>query len=115
MVDLVLHLWLKFQRNIKQRISSFVSVVGVYVGLPTELSILNSFIKQSMQCDLHTKTILLGALSAETIIYLRRDRCLAIFGSLKIDVEQVLIDPLRFLILICISDLTLFTYCRKSI
>jgi hypothetical protein len=38
---------------------------------------------------------LLGALSAETIPYLswRRDRCLATFGSLKIDVERVLKDP----------------------
>ena len=31
--------------------------------------------------------------------------CLATLGSLKIDVEPVLIDPLRFfLILICITD-----------
>ena len=36
------------------RISSFVSIVGVYVGLPSELSIPNSFIKHSMWCDLHT-------------------------------------------------------------
>ena len=42
------------------------------------------------------KTILLGALTAETISYLlwRRDRCLATFGSLKIDVERVLIYSL---------------------
>ena len=43
-VDLVLHLLLKFQRYTKQiwlsRNSSVASVVGVYVGLPCELSIL---------------------------------------------------------------------------
>jgi len=45
----------------------------------------------------HT-TILLGALSAGTTIYLswRRDGCLATFGSLNIDVERVLIYPLSF-------------------
>jgi hypothetical protein len=36
--------------------------IHLYVGLSSELSIPNSFIKQSTQCDLHTKTILLGAL-----------------------------------------------------
>jgi hypothetical protein len=35
---------------------------------------------------------------------------LAAFKSLKIDVERLFIDPLRFVILICISDLTLFTH-----
>ena len=42
----------------------FVKWRWVYVGLPSELSILNSFIKQPMYCDLQTKTMLLGALSA---------------------------------------------------
>ena len=39
------------------------------------------------------------ALSTETITYLswRRDRCLATFRSLKIDVERLLINPLSFL------------------
>ena len=48
-----------------------------------------------MQCDFNTKTMLLGSLSVETIAHLswRRDMCLATFGSLKIDVERVLIDP----------------------
>ena len=53
MVDPVLHLWLvEIPKEHKtdlwlSRISSFVSVFGVYVGLPSELSIPNSFIKQS--------------------------------------------------------------------
>jgi hypothetical protein len=41
----------------------------------------------------------------------RRDRCLAAFGSLKTDVE---LDPLSFLILICISGLTLFGISTKD-
>ena len=59
---------------------------------------------------------MLGALSAETITYLswRRDRCFEKFGSLKINVERVLIDPPSLLILICISDLTLFTHSERS-
>ena len=32
----------------------------VYVGLSSQLSIHNSVSSQSMQCDLHTKIILLG-------------------------------------------------------
>ena len=52
----------------------------------------NSFIKQSTQYDLHIKTIKLG-----TTMYLSWmwDGCLATFGFIKIDVEQVLIDPFR--------------------
>ena len=34
--------------------SSFVCVVGVYVGLQSELSIPNSFIKKATQCNLYT-------------------------------------------------------------
>ena len=48
-----------------------------------------------------------------TYISWRRDRCLATFGSLRINVERVLIDPLSFIILICISDLTLFTHSER--
>jgi hypothetical protein len=43
----------------------------------------------------------------------RRDRCLVTFESLTIDVERVLIDPLTSSILICISDLTLFTHLER--
>jgi hypothetical protein len=44
----VLYFRMKFQRNIwLSRISSFVNVVGVYVGLPIEFSIPNSFIRLS--------------------------------------------------------------------
>ena len=43
----------------------------------------------------------------------RRDRYLATFGSLKIDVERVLIDPLSFLIPICMSNLTLFIHSKR--
>jgi hypothetical protein len=45
-----------------------------------------------------------------TILVMEERHCLAAFKSLKIDVERLLIDPLRFVILICISDLTLFTH-----
>jgi hypothetical protein len=84
-----IQLWLKVQRNTKQayqwlfRNSSFACVVGVYVELPSELSLPNSFIKQSMLCDLRTKSILLGALSAGTTTYLswRWDKC---FGHLDL-------------------------------
>jgi hypothetical protein len=44
------------------------------------------------------------------ILVMEERHCLAAFKSLKIDVERLLIDPLRFVILICISDLTLFTH-----
>jgi hypothetical protein len=44
------------------------------------------------------------------IFVMERDRYLATFGSLKIDVERVLIDPLSFLIPICMSNLTLFIH-----
>jgi len=79
MVDpVIINLWLKFQKNIKQTygcpefLISYVSspLVGVYVGLSSELSIPYSFIKQSIQCVLHTQTILLGALSVGTTAYL---------------------------------------------
>ena len=46
-----------------------LSVVGVYVGLPNELSMPNSFNKQS-RCGLHTKTMLFWVLSAGTTIFL---------------------------------------------
>ena len=61
------------------------------------------------------KTILLGALSAETITYLswRRDMCLATFGSLKIGVELVLIDPSGFSMIICLSDNHGFVYTEE--
>jgi len=61
------------------------------------------------------KTIVLGTLMAGRRTYLScmRDGCLATFGCLNIDVERVLIDQLSFLILICISDPTLFTYSEK--
>ena len=69
-ISMVLYLWLKFQRNTKplslSRIPLYFSVVRVYVGLPTEFPIQYSFINQSMLCDLHTKTTLLGVLFADT-------------------------------------------------
>jgi hypothetical protein len=110
-----LHLWLKFQKEHKSnlwlsRISSFESVVKVYVELPSELWIPNV---QAVYIMLFIhKTILLGALLAVITTYLswRRDGCLTTFGSINIDVERVLIYPLSFLILLCISDLTLFTH-----
>lgn len=43
----------------------------------------------------------------------RWDRCSATFRSLNIHIVRVLIDPLRFLILICINDLTLFVYSER--
>jgi hypothetical protein len=51
-VDPVLNLWMKFQRNIQHTydcpgFTSFVHVVEVYVGFASELSLNNSFIKQS--------------------------------------------------------------------
>ena len=60
-------------------------------------------------------TLLLVASSAKTITYLswRKDMCLATFESLMIDVERVFIAPLSFLILICISDLTIFTHSER--
>ena len=45
-------------------------LLWVYVGLSSELSIPNSCIKQSMYCDLQTKTMLLGALSVGATTYL---------------------------------------------
>jgi hypothetical protein len=54
------------------RISSFVRIVGVYPGLPGELSITNSFIKQSTYCDLRTKIIVLEALLKIVSILLSR-------------------------------------------
>ena len=44
------------------------------------------------------------------ILVMEERHCLAAFKSLKIDVERLLIDPLRFVILICSSDLTLFIH-----
>jgi hypothetical protein len=159
--------WAKREKEDLDTLSEWLkSVRGI---LSSELSIPNSFIKQSMKCDLHTQTILLGAFSAETITYLslRRDRCYiarrhlrkrkswtiiglfnvplefqpkmknwiyhhstgflnctsvlsnsailmdATFGSLKIDVERLLINPLSFLILICISDLAFVTHSER--
>ena len=46
------------------------------------------------------------------ILVMDERHCLAAFKSLKINVERLLIDPLRFVILICISDLTLNEYLR---
>jgi hypothetical protein len=47
------------------------------------------------------KTILLGVLLAETITYLscKRDMCSATFGSLKIGIERVPIEPSDFLMI----------------
>ena len=50
-VDPVLPLWLKFEKNIKQTYDCPecpLSSSGVYVGLPSELSTPNPFIEQSM-------------------------------------------------------------------
>jgi hypothetical protein len=49
------------------------------------------------------------------ILVMEERHCLAAFKSLKIDVERLLIDPLHFVILICISDLTLFTHSKISV
>ena len=50
--------WLKRQRSSKQ------------TDLPSEFSIPDSVIKQSIKCYFHAKTILLGALSAEGTVFL---------------------------------------------
>ena len=55
--------------------------------------------------------IVIGLVGVDYNILVMEERhCLAAFKSLKIDVERLLIDPLRFVILICISDLALFTH-----
>ena len=60
------------------RMSSVVSVVGVYVGLLSELSIPNSFIKQCV-------IIVMGLVGVDNNILVMEGRhCLAAFKSLKI-------------------------------
>ena len=55
--------------------------------------------------------IIMGLVGVDNNVIVMEERhCFATFKSLKIDVERLLIDPLRFVILICISDLTLFTH-----
>jgi hypothetical protein len=46
------------------------------------------------------------------ILVMEERHCLAAFNSLKIVGERLPIDPLRFVILIYISDLTLFIHSK---
>jgi hypothetical protein len=77
------------------RISSFVSVVVVFAGLLSELSIPNSF-NQAVYVMLFTHTNNIIRAKIITWVTRRTDRCSAICGSLNIDIERVLIDPLTF-------------------
>jgi len=62
----------------------------------------------------HKNNIIRGLVVGDDNIFVMEERqVFSNIGSLKIDVERVLIDSLSVLIIICISDLTLFTHSER--
>ena len=62
----------------------------------------------------HKSNTIRGLVGGDDNIFVMEERqVFSNIGSLKIDVERVLIDSLSVLILICISDLTIFTHSER--
>ena len=112
-----LHLWLKFQKEHKtnlwlSRISSFESVVKVYVELPSELWMPNFLCSGSLHNVIYTQNnIVRGLVGCDNNLFVMEER--RVFNNIWVYNYWCRASahiPTSFLILLCISDLTLFTH-----